>query len=64
VELNDQVVCSPMRIREIGYFGVIKYLVERLVLKKNSVKHLEKWTRFQLVDVRGMNNPLLRYSGS
>jgi len=61
VELNDQVVSSPMRIREIDYFGVIKYFVETLVLKKNSVKHLEKWTRFQLVDVRGINDPLLRY---
>lgn len=61
IELNDQVVSSPMRIREIGYFGVIKYIAETLVLKKNSVKHFEKWTRFQLVDVRGINDPLLRY---
>ena len=61
VELNDQVVSSPMQIREIGYFEVIKYIVETLVLKKNSVKHLKKWTRFQLVDVRGINDPLLRY---
>jgi hypothetical protein len=61
IELNDQLVSTPMRIREIGYFGVVKYLVETLVLKKSSVKHLEKWTRFQLVDVRGINDPLLRY---
>jgi len=61
VELSDKVVRSPMRIREISYFGLVRYLLETLVLKKHPIKIRGKWTRFQLVDVRGVNDPLLRY---
>ena len=61
VELSDKVVSSPMRIREISYFELIKYLLEALLLKKHPIKIRGKWTRFQLVDVRGLNDPLLRY---
>ncbi len=61
VEFSDQIISSPMQIREMGYFDVVKYLLRALVLKKPSIKNRGKWTRFQLVDVRGVNDPLLRY---
>jgi uncharacterized protein YjbI with pentapeptide repeats len=61
VELSDKVVSSPLRIREISYFDLIRYLLETLVLKKHPIRIRGKWTRFQLVDVRGVNDPLLRY---
>ncbi len=61
VKLSDKVVGSPMRIREISYFELIKYLLETLILKKHPIRIRGKWTRFQMVDVRGVNDPLLRY---
>jgi hypothetical protein len=61
VEISDQVVRNPMRITELGYCELIKYLLDTLVWKKNPVRNRGKWTRFQLVDVRGLNDPLLRY---
>ena len=60
VELNDRVVSSPFQVKEISYFELIKYLLETLVWRK-PLKNREKWTRFQLVDVRGVTDPLLRY---
>ncbi len=61
VELNDQVVSSPMEFEELGYFELIKYLLERLTGKELPLKSRTKWTRFQMVDVRGINDPVLKY---
>ncbi|WP_216920271.1 pentapeptide repeat-containing protein [Synechococcus sp. CCAP 1479/9] len=61
VALSDEVVGSPMRIIEISYFGLIVYLLDVLVLKRHPARNRRKWTRFQLVDVRGVSDPLLKY---
>ena len=61
VELSDEVVNSRMRFSEIGYFELIKYLLETWRWKKTSVKSHVKWTKFKSINVHGLNNPVLRH---
>jgi Ion channel len=50
-----------MLIKEISYFEIIKYLFAIILQKKHSTKYCGQWTRFQMVDVREVNEPLMRY---
>lgn len=61
IELSSDIARTPMIIKEIGYFELIHYLLQIVVFKKQSIKYKGKWTRFQLVDVCGLNEPLMRY---
>ncbi len=61
IELNSRTIRTPMLIKEINYFELIKYLLEIVVWKKHPIKYRGQWTRFQMVDVREVNEPLMRY---